>query len=163
MPKLFRFFLLLVVFSVPLFWLWAQWGQNTYQQLMGATIVPLARKMGEKSLNLFLIKGHYLNVVPFAALILASPALGWKKRATALVFGLAVLFCWHLVFSLVLNHFQTLWDHDRRFYRLFVPATSLNSAMPVVLWFIVAWRGVKDLLGEIFVRPEADRSTAKSA
>lgn len=153
MPKLLKFFLLLIVFSLPLFWFWMTAGQINYQKFLGAVVVPIARAMNEKGLNLFILKAHYMNIVPFVALILATPALGWKKRLTALVLGLLLMFVWHLVFSLTLNHYQILWGHDRRFYQLFIPAISVNSAVPVVLWFILAWKGVKELLGEIFTRP----------
>lgn len=153
MSKLLRFFLLLAAFSLPLFWLWMEWGQATYQKLVGTAIVPLARMLGEKDLNLFVLKAHYMNVVPLAALFLATPALGRKKRLAALALGLALLFIWHLLFSLMLNHYQILWGHDRRFYRLFIPAISVNSAAPVILWLILAWKGAKELLGEIFIRP----------
>lgn len=154
MSRLLRFFLLLAAFSLPLFWLWMEWGQTTYQKLVGTVIEPLARTLGEKDLNLFVLKAHYMNVVPLAALILATPALGWKKRLTALALGLAILYVWHLFFSLTLNHYQMLWGRDRRFYQLFIPAISVNSALPVILWFILAWKGVKELMGEIFVRPK---------
>ncbi len=153
MPKLLRFFLLLVAFSLPLFWFWMEWGQTNYQKLMGTVIVPAAKALGEKELNLFVLKAHYMNAVPLIALILATPALGWKKRLAALVFGLISLFIWHLFFSLILNHYQTLWGRDRRFYRLFIPVISINSAMPVIFWLLLAWKGAKELLGEIFARP----------
>jgi hypothetical protein len=87
--------------------------------------------------------------------MLATPALSWKKRVTALTLGLALLFIWHLLFSLALNHYQILWGHDRRFYRIFIPAISVNSALPVILWFILAWKGVRELFGEIFYPPAA--------
>ena len=154
MPKLLKFFLLLALFSLPLFWLWMEWGQAAYQKLIGAAIVPLVQALGEKSLNLFVLKAHYMNVVPLTALILAAPALGWKKRLAALALGLVILYVWHLLFSLVLNHYQTLWGPDRRFYRVFIPAISVNSALPVILWFMLARKGVKELMGEIFARPE---------
>ncbi len=158
MSKLLKFFLLLAGFSLPLFWLWMEWGQGAYQKLLGAAIVPLVQALGEKGLNLFVLKAHYMNLVPLTALILATPALGWKKRLTALALGLAILFIWHLFFSLVLNHYQTLWGPDRRFYRVFIPAISVNSALPVILWFILVWKGVKELMGEIFVRPEESQT-----
>lgn len=154
MSKLFKFFVLLIGFSLPLFWVWMEWGQINYQKLMGAVIVPIAHSLGEKELNLFVLKAHYMNAVPLVALILATPALGWKKRLAALVLGLVLLLAWHLFFSLVLNHYQTLWGRDRRFYRLFIPAISVNSALPVILWLVLAWRGAKELLGEIFARPK---------
>ncbi len=154
MPRLFKFFILLIVFSLPLFWLWMEEGQVAYQKLVGAIVVPLAKALQEKELNLFILKGHYMNIIPFVALILASPALRLEKRLMALGIGLPLMFAWHLLFSLVLNHYQTLWGHDRRFYQLFIPAISVNSAVPVILWFILAWKGVKELLGEILVRPK---------
>lgn len=158
MSKLLRFFLLLIAFSLPLFWFWIEWGQANYQKLMGAVIVPAAKALGEKQLNLFVLKAHYLNAVPLVALILATPALSWRKRLTALLLGLAILFTWHLFFSLVLNHYQTLWGRDRRFYRLFIPAISINSAVPVILWIVLAWRGAKELLGEIFTTPKGSQA-----
>jgi hypothetical protein len=135
-----------------------EWGQANYQKLMGAVIVPAAKTLGEKQLNLFVLKAHYMNAVPLIALILATPALSWRKRLTALLFGLAILFTWHLFFSLVLNHYQTLWGRDRRFYRLFIPAISINSAVPVILWIVLVWRGAKELLGEIFTTSKGSQA-----
>ncbi len=158
MPKLLKFFLLLIVFSLPLFWFWMERGQAGYQKLMGVAIVPLVKALGEKDLNLFVLKAHYMNVVPLVALILATPALGWKKRLLALALGLAILFIWHLLFSLALNHYQMLWGRDRRFYRVFIPAISVNSALPVILWLLLAWKGAKELLGEIFARAKESQA-----
>jgi hypothetical protein len=135
-----------------------EWGQANYQKLMGAVIVPLANALGEKQLNLFVLKAHYMNAVPLIALILATPALTWRKRLTVLLLGLVILFTWHLFFSLVLNHYQTLWGRNRRFYRLFIPAISINSAVPVILWIVLAWRGAKELLGEIFARSKESQT-----
>jgi hypothetical protein len=125
---------------------------------MGAVIEPAAKTLGEKQLNLFVLKAHYMNAVPLVVLILATPALSWRKRLTALLLGLAILFTWHLFFSLVLNHYQTLWGRDRRFYRLFIPAISINSAVPIILWIVLAWRGAKELLGEIFTTSKGSQA-----
>ena len=157
MPKLLKFFLLLIAFSLPLFYLWMEGGQTAYQKLLGAAVVPLAKALGEKELNLFVVKGHLMNLIPFMVLMLATPGLGWKRRIIGLVTGLVILFGWHLLFSLVLNHYQTLWGHGRIFYQLFIPAISVNSAVPVILWFIVAWKGVQELLGEIFPKVAASQ------
>ena len=157
MPRLLKFFLILIGISLPLFYLWMEWGQTTYQRLVGAVVVPLAKELGEEKLNLFVVKGHLMNVIPFVALILSTPGLGWKRRLLGLTAGLLILFGWHLLFGLVLNHYQTLWGHNRKFYQLFIPAISVNSAVPVILWLAVAWKGVKDLLGEIFPKAAASQ------
>ena len=152
MPKLLKFFLLLVATSLPLFYLWFVWGQDAYQEVIKAAIVPLAKMLDMRQLKLSYMKSQYMNLIPYLALMLATPARGWKSRLLGILAGTALLFLWHLTFSLTLNHFQLLWGPDRRFYRLYLPAISVSSAMPVIIWLIVAWEGVRELLGEIFTR-----------
>ena len=156
MPKLLKFFFFLVATSLPLFFIWFNWGQSAYQDLIAGVIVPLAKPLGQRQLNMFYAKSHYMNIVPFVTLMLAVPALGWKKRVWGILIGFGLLFIWHLVFSLTLNHFQLLWGADRRFYRFYIPAVSLNSTLPVLVWCGLAWSGVKELLKEIFVRQNGE-------
>jgi hypothetical protein len=155
MSKLFKFLILLIVFSLPLFWLWHTGGQKYYAVVLASEIaLPLARGLNETPLQMNYIAAHYMNLVPLIALIFAVPALGWKKRLTALGLGLILTLIWHVVFTLVLNHFlHSLGGPSREFYRIYIPAISINSAMPVIIWAAVAWKGVRELAREIFVRP----------
>lgn len=178
MPKLLRFFLFLVAFSLLLFWLWMEWGQEAYLIFLTRYFTfPLAQETGglpvlmseREQLNLFLgrlhyVKSHYMNLVPFLSLILAVPGLGWKKRLFGLAAGGLLLVAWHVLFTLGLNHFQAKWGGPtREFFRLYIPAVSVNSAVPVIIWALVAWKGVKELVGEIFVRPPSSEAGQRIA
>ncbi len=165
MSKWLKFFILLIAFSLALFWLWHAWGQRAYQVFLAGNLVfPLARGLGELPLQMHYIKSHYMNLVPLTALILATPSLGWEKRLSALGLALALIMAWHVIFTLTLNHFLgSLGGPTREFYRIYIPAISINSAIPVIIWAVVAWKGVKELLGEIFVRPPSSDAGQRQA
>lgn len=163
MFKLLKFFILLIVFSLPLFWFWFAGGQSYYTKFVGqftARLMIHLQKIPQgpvlKSYYpslLEIVKAHYMNVIPFVALMLAVPALGWKKRLAGLGIGLAILFLAQILFTMVLSHFLWRLGRTPEFHRILLPLFSISDSMPVILWLFLAWPGAKLLLGEIFVRP----------
>ena len=75
------------------------------------------------------------NIIPFVALILATPRIETARRIAMLVIGVSVLFCIHVI-DLV-SHFT---DYDIIVIFMAVGAV----AVPFVLWFVLAH---KEILG----------------
>jgi len=161
MYKLFKFFLLLVVFSLPLFGIWAAGADHVYSRFIGNFTARLMLKLqkippdqllAHYSTLLAVVKAHYLNIVPFIALMLAVPSLTWKKRLIGLGLGLIILFIEQIIFTMIASYCQARWQQSPDFHRIFVPLSAINDSMPVVVWLFLAWPGARVLLGEIFSR-----------
>ena len=76
------------------------------------------------------------NIIPFIALILATP-ISWRNRGIKLLIGLPVIFLFHLID--LLAHFPLYYDANA--FANFITSISALTRMliPFLLWFILSY------------------------
>ena len=90
---------------------------------------------------------RFMNVVPFVALMLATPGLRLRRRCEGLLLGLACLFCWHLLASFMIGwRFQVLVTFP---FALAV----VSDVLPFAIWLFLA----RDVVGVWLEPVERDR------
>jgi hypothetical protein len=85
------------------------------------------------------------NIVPFCALVLATPRLGWKRRLSVLLLGTAILVAGHVLYLvLALIFSKEISEHPQ------IPKAlgQLFLTLPFLLWIVLAyWQQLGALIG----------------
>ena len=148
-----RILLLLVLFfalTVPLAWLWQEWGVKRYvafqfaiMQLLHETLGwPFAGK-GSGGLSL-----RFVSHVPFLVLVLLTPRLSWRRRVLGGLLGSVFIVATHLFVITLVN---VAFLAGGGVFRRVAPFVLIMDGMPLFAWLVVArdfLRSVVPGLGE---------------
>ncbi len=75
------------------------------------------------------------NVVPFIALVLATPRITWRRMLEVLVYGLLLLFVLH-VLSIMAIFFRVATGFFWKDAVYYFFATLLEALSPIILWLL---------------------------
>ena len=148
MKQALLFTLSFTVVSLVLTWLWLAGGNVLYAELM----TPIAREIYEGlGMREFgsMRRARFINLVPFAALMLLTPRLSFRRRFGGLALGLVVLSISHIA----LNGFATFSTTRTK---LPLGAALLSDAMPFLLWFVLGRSFIQETLRRVRGEPEGD-------
>jgi hypothetical protein len=147
--NLWLFLLKLVSISLVLGFLWFWKLQDAYPHFLEPIAVPFFQWVGVKKWLLSWVIDHFTNIVPYIALVLASPGLlsNWKKTLAALLGGLAILIISHLLLSWLVYHYSAQYRFTKQFFRITFPFFLLSDALPLALWLLFYPRILPELFG----------------
>jgi len=131
-------------------WAWVHGGQRLYAQILVWTASWLYPLLGLGDVPLASARLRYVNIVPFAALMLVTPGISWKRRTIGILSGLLILHLSHLA----LNATPRLFDFGREGLgpnTLSPIFMIVSDGLPFVLWAAFApgfldWARKKDPL-----------------
>jgi hypothetical protein len=135
-----RLLLLLVLFfafSIPLAWLWREWGLLRYLAFLLEILRALHEAMGWP----FTAKGigglslRFVTHVPFLVLVLLTPGLSGRRRLMGALVGSAVITAMHL-FTMTLMSAAFLAGRGAVF-KMF-PLIFVMDGLPLIIWMAVA-------------------------
>lgn len=128
----------LVPLTLALGYLWFSGLQVRYPYLIDPIATPFLEALGVRQWMLALVLEHFTNILPYVALVLASPGLiaRWPRSLAALLGGLAIIVLGHLLLSWVVYELYIRYSLSKAFYRIIVPVYLVNDALPLVLWLI---------------------------
>lgn len=149
--KLILFLIKLLLISSVLGFLWFWKLQNIYPHILSPLAIPFFQWVGVKKWLLSWVSNHFTNVVPYLALVLATPkALNdWKRLLAAILGGLLILTITHLLLSWLVYYYSEQYQFTRSFFRRTFPFFLINDALPLPLWLIFYPRMYMELLGLI--------------
>ncbi len=126
----------LALFTGVLGWIWFAGLQVRYPDLLDPVATPLFTTLGVRRWWLALVLQHFTSIVPYLALVLATPNIRsqWKRFTVALVGGTAAIVLGHLLLSVAVYYLERSYGFGTTFYRFIVPLYLLNDALPLVLW-----------------------------
>ena len=143
----------IVVLSVPLTWLWIEWGREAYGALFAKLALPIYGLVGLTDLVPSGARDRFINYLPFLILMLITPRLSLKRRLVGIAAGFLVIFAVHVVFVYVASTAvdpRTSGITSHGFMRI-VPANALSDAIPFALWVFIAkdfvWEKISRVLG----------------
>ena len=140
-------------------YIWYAGLQERYPYILQPIAEPILTSLGVREWRLMLVLEHFTNIVPYLALVLASPRILaiWKKVVTALVIGTVVIVAGHIALSAAVYHLEQAYSLSKSFYRVIVPLYLINDALPLVLWLLFFPRLPGQLLGiELFGRKKRE-------
>lgn len=135
-----RLLLLLVLFfafSIPLSWLWHEWGVDRYVALLFAILVSLRDAVGWP----FAGKGggglslRYVSHVPFLVLVLLTPCLSVRRRVLGALLGSIFITATHLFVITLVN---VAFLAGGNVFQKVAPFILIMDGMPFLAWLVVA-------------------------
>ena len=135
-----RLLLLLVLFfalSIPLAWLWREWGVQRYVAFLFAIMRKLSDTLGWP----FAGKGggglslRFLSHVPFLVLVLLTPRLSVRRRVLGALLGSLFIAATHLFIITLVNAAFLAGDSV---FRKVAPFVLIMDGMPFLAWLVVA-------------------------
>ncbi len=146
----------IVAVSVPLTWLWLEWGREAYGKLFLELAMPIYGMFGLTTLLPEGARDRFINYLPFLILMLITPRLTLTRRLVGTLAGFVVIFAAHVVFVYVAS-LETAtggaMSHSR-FIRI-VPANTLSDSLPFVLWVVIAREFIWESVTGVFKTPES--------
>ena len=146
--RVFLLLLELVVISVPLTWLWIEWGREAYPKLLPPFVRPLLALLDLPPQRPNLVPDRFISYVPFLVLMVVTPRIPAVRRVVGTALGFALIFLSHVAFVVYLI---LMGESERLSARPFAnvfPALIALDALPIAVWAILA----KDFLGEMASR-----------
>lgn len=146
--SLWLFLLKLLPATLILGWFWFDRFQRSYPDLIQPIAYPVFELLGVTQWHLYLLAEHFTNLVPFVALLIATPGIvrRWQRFLVALIAGLAIIVLLHILMSVAVYFIYKSYAMSEKALRLIVPVYLVNDAMPLVLWLVF----FPDVLGEMF-------------
>lgn len=89
---------------------------------------------------------RFFNILPFLSLMVAAWGISWRRRIVGTLCGFAVLICWHLAFTVIVESILDAHHFDPTAYKLLSPWFLFSDALPFVLWVIISYKPLTDLL-----------------
>lgn len=141
----------LVVVTVIMGLIWFWWLKEYYPQFLepiGNLVLPW---LGARKWQLSWTLDHMANMVPYIAMVLATPNLttNWKIVLRGLYVGLPVLIIVHLLMLAAFDHIISSWGLSEITYRWAVPIWVVNDAMPLILYLLLFARVFSQLFAGI--------------
>ena len=128
----------LIPLTVLFGWLWFSGWQKQYPYAIWPVAEPFLNFFGATKWWMALVVEHFTNLVPYVALVLATPGLikRWKRGLAALFGGTAIIVLGHLLLSVAVFHLNEAYSLSKTFYRFIVPMYLVNDALPLILWLV---------------------------
>jgi len=136
-----RLLLLLVLFlalSMPLAWLWLEWGQVYYVRLLRTLLDPVYRAIGLRHQVGGPVAPRLVSLVPFVVLMAITPGLSWRRRWVGSLVGVAAIVAFHLVLFLMVDASYAVLGRRRRALTRIVPFLLVNDGIPFLVWLFFA-------------------------
>jgi hypothetical protein len=149
----------IIAVSVPLTWLWIEWGRDAYGKLFVQLALPIYGLFGLTSLMPEAARDRFINYLPFLILMLITPHMTLRRRLVGIAVGFVVIFFVHVIFvyiaSTSINPDNTI---NVRGFKRIVPANGLSDSVPFVLWVIIAREFVWESAARIFSSQQTDEA-----
>lgn len=134
----------LLAISIPLTWLWIEWGRSAYPKLFIRLATPILGLLGLPEIHPDVLPDRFISYVPFLVLMVITPRIGVARRIAGTALGFALIFLSHVAFTSYVMAFE---ESERLRARPFVnifPALLLLDGFPIIIWAIIA----KDFVSE---------------
>ncbi len=136
--RLLLLLLLFVALTMPLAWLWLEWGEAVYARLLWEILHPVYGWMGLRHQRGGPVGPRLVSVVPFVVLMAITPGMGWRRRVKGVVVGLLVISSFHLLLFVLVDSAYVVLGRNRRALSKIVPFLLINDGIPLVVWIFFA-------------------------
>jgi len=150
--KVLLLLLKIAVVSLPLTWLWMEWGRAAYARLFRQIAIPIYGYFGHTTILPNAARDRFIHFLPFLILMIVTPRMTWTRRIVGTVVGFVVLFAFQVLFVYV-DHISTVGAGQQRTqegFETFFPLMLLSDSLPLILWAIIAHEFVRGIASRIF-------------
>ena len=132
--------------TVPLGWLWIEWGRNAYLKLFVKIVTPVFLLIGVTELKPQLVIDHFINYVPFIVLMVITPKLSVKRRIVGIAAGIVILFIGHIGLMSLSYAATSNYGMTQKAFSVLFPGFLVNDSLPFILWAIMASGWLKEVI-----------------
>ena len=141
-----------VILTVPLTYLWMEWGRGAYGRFFANLAGPLYElldlEMGPGG-----ARERYVNYIPFFVLMFITPRLSLVRRLLGTAAGFLAIFVFHVVFSLwVQLAYPSGTQATSTGFAIYLPAILLSDSLPLILWAVLCPDFVRESASKAFGR-----------
>jgi hypothetical protein len=136
--RLLLLLLLFVALTMPLAWLWLQWGEAVYAGLLWELLDPLYDWLDLHHQRGGPVGPRLVSVVPFVVLMAITPGMGWRRRVAGILVGLLAIACFHLLLFVLVDSAYVVLGRNRRALAKIVPFLLINDGIPFLVWLFFA-------------------------
>ena len=157
-----RLLVLLLLFfalTVPLAWLWIEWGERAYARFLLALLEPVYAAMGLRHHRGGPVSPRLISIVPFVVLMAITPGMALRRRIAGMLVGLVVIFCFHLLLFLLVDSAYAVFGKTRRALAKIVPFLLINDGVPFLVWLFFARAFLRDLVPALAEAPRDPRAS----
>jgi len=136
-----RFWLLALEFfaiTIPLAWLWLEWGRMAYLRFFLKLATPILMILGVSEFQPRLVQEHFLNYVPFLVLMVITPELTMRRRIIGTVIGFVIIFFDHIGLVSMAFVAHSKYGLTAKSFSTLFPALLFSDSLPFILWAIIA-------------------------
>ncbi len=138
--------------SVPVTWIWLEWGRAAYGKLFAQLAIPIFGALGMTSIMPEGSRDRFINYLPFLILMVVTPRMSMMRRVVGIVVGFVLIFLLQVLFiyvAEVAGVVRGVVDNTRTYAR-YLPIMLLCDAFPLVLWAIIAKDFVQEMTSKVF-------------
>jgi hypothetical protein len=136
-----RVLLLILLFfalTLPLAWLWLEWGEAVYARSLLHLLKPLYASLGLHHKRGGPVSPRLVSIVPFVVLMALTPGLSLRRRVVGTLVGLLLIACFHLALFTLVDASYAVLGRTRRALTKIVPFLLINDGLPLLVWVFFA-------------------------
>lgn len=139
-----------ILLSVPLTWLWMEWGRGAYGRFFTSMVGPLYELL-DIGWSPGGARERYVNYIPFFVLMFITPRLSMARRLYATATGFLAIFVFHVIFSLWVQIAYPPGEQGTSTgFAIYLPAILLSDSLPLLLWALLCPDFVRDAASKAF-------------
>jgi hypothetical protein len=141
-----------VILTMPLTWMWMEWGRGAYGRFFTYAVGPLY-DLFDLGLHAGGARERYITYIPFFALMFITPRISLTRRLVGTAAGFLSIFTFHVVFSLwVQIAYPPGAPGTSGGFAIYLPAILLSDSLPLVLWAVLCQDYVREVASEALGR-----------
>lgn len=140
--------LVLVFFAltIPLAWLWLEWGQDLYTRFVYSLLRPLYALLDIRPAERGPVQPRLVSLIPFLVLMAITPSLGRWRRIWGSLIGVVTLVLFHLILLTVVDAAYGSHGAGTRAVATFFPILLINDGLPFLVWLVAARDFLRDIV-----------------
>jgi hypothetical protein len=137
--------------TVPVTWMWLEWGRAAYGRLFAELAVPIFGFLGMTRILPQGSRDRFINYLPFLILMIVTPRMSLVRRTAGIVVGFVMIF-FVQVFFIYMSDLAGVQDgkvNRQDIYEKMLPVLLICDAFPFVLWIVIAKDFVQEITAKI--------------
>ncbi|MFT5443736.1 MAG: hypothetical protein ACI8W3_002787 [Myxococcota bacterium] len=138
--------------TVPVTWIWLEWGRAAYGRLFAELSIPIFGFLGLTRILPQGARDRFIGYLPFLILMIITPRLSPLRRGLGIVVGFVAIFFLQ-VFFIYMSEVAGVQGGDvnrQDIYEKMLPVLLICDAFPFVLWIIIAKDFVMEMTAKMF-------------
>lgn len=142
--------------TVPVTWIWLEWGRAAYGRLFAVLVIPIFGFLGMTRILPEGSRDRFINYLPFLILMLVTPRISLLRRCSGIGIGFVLIFIMQVffVYASEMAGVEAGEVNSQDVYEKMLPVLLICDAFPFVLWILFAKEFVQEMTAKILQKTE---------